>query len=70
MYVNLPIKSRNQIAFDVNEICAKLNIKPSYWINDIYLLLEKNILNGKLNNEKNEIYNFTLQYLEKNLLVK
>jgi tRNA nucleotidyltransferase (CCA-adding enzyme) len=70
MYVNLPIKSRNQIAFDVNEICSKLNIKPSYWINDIYHLLEENILNGRLNNDKNDIYNFTLAYLEKNLLVK
>jgi tRNA nucleotidyltransferase (CCA-adding enzyme) len=70
MYVNLPIKSRNQIAFNVNKICTKLNIKPSYWINDIYQLLEKNILDGTLNNDENEIFDFVLDYLEKKLLVK
>jgi tRNA nucleotidyltransferase (CCA-adding enzyme) len=70
MYATLPIKSRNQIAFNVNGICNKLNIKPSYWINDIYKLLEKNILDGTLNNDENEISKFVLDYLEKNLLVK
>lgn len=63
-YMNLPIKTRSDIQISANEICEVLNIKPSYKINEIYIKLEKEILNNNLENNKNKIKLF----LKKNML--
>jgi tRNA nucleotidyltransferase (CCA-adding enzyme) len=70
IYVNMPIKSRSDIALDVNYLCHQLNIKPGSWLKDIYSLLEDNILNGNLKNDKDEVHIYVTKYLEDNLLVK
>lgn len=63
-YMNLPIKTRNDIDINANEICELLNIKPSFKISEIYEILEKEILNLNLDNDKNKIKLF----LKKNML--
>lgn len=54
-YMNLPIKSRSDIKIYAEEICKELDIKPSHVINDIYKKIEKDILDGKLDNENKKI---------------
>lgn len=61
MYMNLPIKTRSEIKISANEICEILNIKPSYKINNIYEVLEKEILNKQLENDNNKIKKFIKQ---------
>jgi tRNA nucleotidyltransferase (CCA-adding enzyme) len=70
MYSNLPIKSRNEIKLDVNELCTSLKIKPSYWLKDVYLALESAIIDGKILNEQSAIHQYVSHYLETILLVK
>lgn len=68
MYTNLPIKSRSDIKFNVVSLCEKLNIEPSYWLKEMYKLLEKSILDGSLKNEEHDIEEFVIKRSE--LLVK
>ncbi len=58
MYYNLPIKTRKDIDINANIICSKLNINPSKKVGDILNYLEKNIINGKLKNERESILYF------------
>lgn len=57
-YMNLQIKNINEINISGSEICEILNIKPSKLIKEILLDLERVILLGKLNNEKEEITDY------------
>lgn len=58
IYQNLPIHSRSDIKIDAIKICDILNRKPDYLINDIFIELEKNILNNNLTNDEDELINF------------
>lgn len=49
-YENLPIKERSDILIDAKDICKILNKEPGGFIGEIYLDLEKKILNGNLVN--------------------
>ena len=55
MYTNLPIKGIIDINIKSEEICKILDIKPSENLGKILKVLEKEILNNKLKNEKEEI---------------
>ncbi|MDD4298212.1 MAG: CCA tRNA nucleotidyltransferase [Bacilli bacterium] len=63
-YASLPIKARSDIKLDVDQICKRLNIKPSYWIKDIYQLLEKEITNGTLKNSQSDICEYISSHLK------
>lgn len=58
MYSHLPIKSKSDIAISASEICEELNTKPSKKIGDILNILENEIINGKLKNDKQSILDF------------
>lgn len=62
-YNKLPIKGRSEIAFDIKKICKKLNLSEGKWIKDVYLLLEKNIIDGTLKNNEESIEKFITTYL-------
>lgn len=57
-YNNLPIFSRKDINITVKNICDVLNKKPGCFIKDIMADIEKNILNGVLNNNHLELINY------------
>lgn len=61
-YMNLPIKNKRDIVIDGNEICNILNIKPSKIVKEIIEDLEKKIIYGQLENDRNNIIN----YIKKN----
>ena len=61
-YMNLPIKNKRDIVIDGNEICNVLNIKPSKIVKEIIEDLEKKIIYGQLENDRNNIIN----YIKKN----
>lgn len=60
MYNNLPIKTRKDIKINIKSI-VKLNNNCYNNINDIYLMLEKNILSGNIKNNSKDI----IKYLRK-----
>lgn len=57
-YEKLPIKDRNEIHITAEEICKILNRKPDNFMKDIMETLEKEILLGNLNNNKEELEKF------------
>lgn len=61
VYNSLPIKDRKEINITTNEICDILNINPSCILKEIWLILEKEIINNKLQNTKEDI----IKYLNK-----
>lgn len=71
VYNSLTIKDRKEINITTTEICDILNIKPSSILKDIWLCLEKEIINGRLNNNKEEIIkylkNLNIQKIENNV---
>ena len=60
----LPIKSKKDIDINAKEICEILNKEPDEFLNNIYISIEKEILNKKLKNNKIEI----IKYIKKNYL--
>ena len=56
--MNLPIKNKRDIVIDGNEICNILNIKPSKIVKEIIEDLEKKIIYGQLENDRNNIINY------------
>lgn len=64
MYADLPIKGRNEIALDVKYVCDALNITPSYWLKQTYDILEEKILNGSLNNNKDDITKYITEHID------
>ena len=58
VYNKIPIKSKKDINIDVKEICNIFNKEPDSFLNSIYNNLEKQILNGNIKNNKNEIINY------------
>jgi hypothetical protein len=52
-YMELPIKNKREIVLDGNEIAKILNIKPSRQIKIIIEDLEKKIIYGEIENNKN-----------------
>jgi len=69
-YVNLKIKSRNEIKLNVKKICEELKIAPGNWLKEAYNMLEQNILNGDLENKEKDIHKFVSDHLDSILLVK
>lgn len=59
-YEKLPIKDRNEIAITSDEICKLLNKEPGEFIREIIKSLEKEILYGKLNNDKESIEKYII----------
>ena len=57
-YNKLPIKTRSEIEIDAKSICKYLKKEPGEFLNNIFENLEKEILNGNLNNNKEEIINY------------
>lgn len=62
LYKQLPIYSINDIDIDGNDIMNELNVEPGEHIKDIIHDIELNILNGLLENNKEEI----IKYINKN----
>lgn len=60
MYKEMPIKSKKEIEINALEITTILNKKPGKYIKEIIVDIEKNILNNKLRNDKEEIKKFIL----------
>lgn len=60
LYNDLPIYSRKDIDIDGNKISKILNKEPDKYIDDIYKDIEKKILLGKLNNNKEELTKYIL----------
>lgn len=69
IYKNIPIKEKKDIVLDVNQLCNDLNIKPSYWLNDLYKRLEIDILNGNLENNHDSIKKYAIRFLKEKLLL-
>ena len=55
MYTNLPINSIIEINIKSEEVLSLLNIKPGRELGNILHKLEKEIVTGKLKNEKESI---------------
>lgn len=66
-YNKLPIQSKTDIQINADEICCLLNKKPDAFLNDIYHILEIEILNGNLLNEKKHLVDFIKQNNELSL---
>ena len=64
VFNNLPIKSKKEIDINAQDICNLLNKEPDEFLNNIYISIEKEILNNNLKNNKKEIIN----YIKKNYL--
>lgn len=58
VYQNLSIHNRDDIKITALKICQVLKRKPDYLINEIYLDLEKKIINGALLNEESVIISY------------
>ena len=60
LYNALPIKDRDDIDVDFFDICDKVNV-DNYMIGNIYSDIEKRIVYGKLNNNKEEILDYIIK---------
>ena len=61
MYKKMPIKDREDIAINGNEIMEILNIKPGKVLSEIYSELITEILSGRLKNKKGDIKKYLLK---------
>ena len=61
-YETLPIKKRDEINIKASEMCEILNKEPGSFIGKLYETLEKEILNGNLENDNNIIKEFIKNY--------
>lgn len=61
IYTKLPIKDIIEIDINCEEICNTLNISPGKTIGKIYNILEKDIIDGKVKNNKKDL----LKYIKK-----
>lgn len=55
LYALLPIKSRREINISIDYLCNLFNKKPGRWLKDIYNILEKELISGKIENKKEDI---------------
>ena len=60
-YNSLPIKSSKDIVINGKEISEILKVKPGSYIKIIMKDLESNILDGKLNNDYNELREYIIE---------
>ncbi len=60
-YAKIPIKSRLDIAITPMEICDLLNKKAGSFLKTILSDLENQLLDGKLNNDKEELINYIIE---------
>lgn len=60
-YAKIPIKSRLDIAITPIEICDLLNKKAGSFLKTILSDLENQLLDGKLNNDKEELINYIIE---------
>jgi len=58
VYNSLPISERNDIKITVKDICSILNREPDKLISSIYNDLEHQILDNKIDNEKDDLSNY------------
>ncbi len=65
IYQSLPIQTRDEIDIDALKICEILNRKPDYFINEIYLDLEYQIIEGNLLNKEDDIANYIVNKYKK-----
>lgn len=65
IYHNLPIQKRDDIKISPLKICEILNRKPDYFINEIYLDLEKEIIENNLLNDEEAIINYIVNKYNK-----
>ena len=63
-YNHLSIKSKKEIDISAKEICEILNKEPDEFLNNIYISIEKEIVNNTLKNNKKEI----MKYIKKKYL--
>ena len=61
-YEELPIKKRDEINVTASEMCEVLNKEPGAFIGKLYEVIEKEILNGNLENDNNKIKEFIKTY--------
>ena len=61
MYENLPITSKKDLALNGSEIAKVLSKEEGKYISDITLDIEKNILNGNLNNAYDDIKDYLIK---------
>jgi len=62
LYNNLPIKCRNDILINGEEIMQLLNTKPGKYLRTIIDNIEEEIIKGNLSNTKEELINYVLNY--------
>ena len=62
-YNKLPIKSRKDVAISSNEILNIIN--DNKMINDVYRMIEQNILNGIIINKKENIIDYLNEKYDK-----
>lgn len=64
IYEKLPIKNRNELAVNGNDLIAMTNKNRGPWIKKLLSDIETSIINGKLANDKNEIRKWVLRWHE------
>lgn len=60
-YEALPIKNRNEIKIDINDICQKLHKQPGIFLKNLIDDVEQKIINRQLSNDKVIIENYILK---------
>jgi tRNA nucleotidyltransferase (CCA-adding enzyme) len=60
LYENLPIKSRTEITISGNDLMEIMNRPAGPWIKECLELIEKTILEGKLDNQSEKIREWVL----------
>ena len=64
-YDNLPIKDKNEIKISSDEICNILEKEPGSFLKDVFETIEKDILLGKVKNDKLELK----KYIKNNFMI-
>lgn len=62
IYENLPIKNRNELAVNGNDLISMSDRKRGPWMKNLITDIEKAIVSGKLANDKNEIRKWVLRW--------
>lgn len=65
MYRNMPIYSKKDIDIDTNMICNVFDMKPDRYVKDVYEELEKKIVYGNINNNRNDILEYIIENKDK-----
>ncbi|UQS85413.1 CCA tRNA nucleotidyltransferase [Apilactobacillus apisilvae] len=63
-YDNLPIKNKKELSINGGILIKNDILKPGPKLGEILNVIEKKVVNGRLENDTNELINFTKQYLK------